>query len=128
MISESLTESLRAAFTHARNLNGSLAERLAVYSDAIRQLHSAYARAVDDFVARLNAGGAGVAAPQPGEPMPPFVLPDETGRLTSLADVTGNGPAVVMFHRGHWCPWCRVSFEALAHAYELAAARGKVLR
>jgi len=128
MISESLTKTLRAAFAHARNLDGSLAERLAVYSDAIREFHPAYARAVDDLVTRLNASEAGAAAPQPGEPMPPFVLPDETGRLTSLADVTADGPAAVMFHRGHWCPWCRISFEALSHAQqELTTARSRVV-
>ena len=60
--------------------------------------------------------------------MPPFVLPDETGRLISLADVTAEGPAAVMFHRGHWCPWCRISFEALARAQQqLAAMHGGVV-
>jgi peroxiredoxin len=128
MASESLTNTLRAAFAHARNLDGSLAERLADYSNAIAQFHPAYARAVDDLVTRLNANDAGAAAPRPGEPMPPFLLPDETGRLISLADVTADGPAAVMFHRGHWCPWCRISLEALSHAQqELTAARGKVV-
>ena len=48
--------------------------------------------------------------------MPPFVLPDETGRLVSLEQVLSKGPAAVVFHRGHWCPYCRISAEALAQA------------
>jgi peroxiredoxin len=43
-------------------------------------------------------------APKPGDVMPTFVLPDETGRLVSLKDLLAQGPAVVTFHRGHWCP------------------------
>jgi peroxiredoxin len=43
-------------------------------------------------------------------------LPDETGRMISLADLLAQGPAVVTFHRGHWCPYCRISLHTLARA------------
>ncbi len=95
-------------------MDAPLGERLDAYSDAIRKLIPDYADAVDRLVARLEAGQAGASAPQPGEPMPPFVLPDETGRLVGLADLTRGGPAAITFHRGHWCPWCRISAGALA--------------
>ncbi len=48
--------------------------------------------------------------------MPLFVLPDETGRMVSLADLLAQGPAVMTFHRGHWCPFCRISINTLAQA------------
>ena len=114
--SEPLLKALREAFAHARDLDGSLEERLTSYSNAIRQLHPAYAQAVDDLVIRLSENDAGLAAPQPGEPMPPFLLPDETGRLVSLEELVSAEPVAVMFHRGHWCPWCRISLDALARA------------
>jgi len=114
--SEPLLKALREAFANARDLDGSLEERLASYSNAIRQLHPAYAQAVDDLVVRLSENDAGVAAPRPGEPMPPFLLPDETGRLVSLEELVSAEPVAVMFHRGHWCPWCRISLDALARA------------
>ena len=126
--SEPLMKALREAFAHSRDLDGSLEERLASYSNAIRQLHPAYAQAVDDLVVRLSENEAGVAAPRPGEPMPPFLLPDETGRLVTLEELVTAGPVAVMFHRGHWCPWCRISLDSLARANdELVRRQGGVV-
>jgi peroxiredoxin len=56
--------------------------------------------------------------------MPGFILPDETGRLVSLADVLQAGPAVISFHRGHWCPYCQLNIDALAKAEPRAADLG----
>ena len=56
--------------------------------------------------------------------MPPFVLPDETGRLVSLKDLLAQGPAVVTFHRGHWCPYCRISISTLVKAQPRIEALG----
>ena len=124
MPSEIQTEALREAFARARDLDGPLAERLTSYSNAIREFHPAYAQAVDHLVARLNANNVGDATPRSGEPMPPFALPDEAGRLVSLEELVGAGPVAVMFHRGHWCPWCRINLDALARARGDVAATG----
>jgi peroxiredoxin len=105
---------LREAYERCSIMDAPLAERLAAYSGAVREHFPAYAKAVDDLVARLRDSGAGENAPQTGSPMPPFVLPDEWGRLVALEDLVRNGPAVITFHRGHWCPWCRMSLEALS--------------
>jgi peroxiredoxin len=56
--------------------------------------------------------------------MPPFHLPDETGRLLGLDGFLERGPVVVVFHRGHWCPYCRMSARALAAAQPRIAAAG----
>src|SRR5262249_50569597 len=45
-----------------------------------------------------------------------FLLPDEQGRLVGLEDLLGQGPAAIAFHRGHWCPYCRMNLTALARA------------
>ena len=128
MASEKLLKDLRAAFELARDLDGSLNERLESYSAAIRRLHPAYARAVDELVARLASSAAGDAAPQPGERMPGFVLPNESGHLVSLESLLSTGPVAVLFHRGHWCPWCRISWAALARAHrELAEVKGRIV-
>jgi len=95
-------------------MDAPLAERLEAYSGAVREHFPAYAKAVDELVARLRGSGAGENAPQPGSSMPPFVLPDERGRLVALEDLVRDGPAVITFHRGHWCPWCRMSLAALS--------------
>ena len=62
-------------------------------------LNPSFADIVDRMVSRLKLGGAGQSAPAPGEPMPPFLLPDQDGRLTNLEDLLSRGPAVISFHR-----------------------------
>jgi peroxiredoxin len=56
--------------------------------------------------------------------MPPFVLPDQDGRLVSLDSVLRGGPVAVSFNRGHWCPYCRVNTQALAEIQNDARAAG----
>jgi peroxiredoxin len=119
---------LAEAFARCRDLEAPLSERLAAYSSAVRQLIPAYADAVDQLVMRLEQSGAGAGAPQLGEPMPAFVLPDESGRLASLETLLRDGPVAVTFHRGHWCPWCRISGRALAQVHnEIVDIGGRVV-
>jgi peroxiredoxin len=118
---------LNDAFVRCRDMDASLDERLAAYSSEVRRYLPDYADAVDRLVERLSRSGAGVTAPQPGDPMPTFVLPDENGRLVSLDHVLQNGPIAITFHRGHWCPWCRISGTALARVRrDITAAGGQV--
>jgi peroxiredoxin len=77
---------------------------------------------------RLQQSGAGEAAPRAGDPMPPFILPDEGGRLVSLDGLLRNGPVAITFHRGHWCPYCRISMKVLAQAQrEIAPGGGQIV-
>src|SRR5262249_57458764 len=85
-------------------MEGPLSERLDAYAAAGRDIFPAYSEAVDRLVARIHANGGGENAPRAGEPMPPFLLPDETGALTSLQSLLAQGPLAVMFFRGPWCP------------------------
>jgi peroxiredoxin len=50
--------------------------------------------------------------------MPPFLLPDEEGHLVSLDSLLKKGPVAITFHRGHWCPWCRISLKTLVEAQD----------
>jgi len=115
---------LKQAFDNARDLDGSMSERLGVFTDAVRKQHPASAAIVDRLVTRLKEHGAGEAAPKPGEIMPPFTLPDENGRLVGLTNLLERGPVVVTFHRGHWCPYCRISINTLAKAQPRIEALG----
>jgi len=119
---------LREVFVRCRDMDASLQERLDAYSRSVRELIPAYADAVDDLVHRLTHSGAGASAPAPGEPMPRFILPDENGHLVDLEELRRTGPIAVTFHRGHWCPWCRISVRALARIHlEIAATKGQVV-
>jgi peroxiredoxin len=56
--------------------------------------------------------------------MPPFHLPDESGHIVSLDRLLAKGPVGITFHRGHWCPYCRININALSRAQEEIAAWG----
>ena len=47
-----------------------------------------------------------------GAPSPQFVLPDHAGNPVSTAFLTQTGPAVLLFFRGRWCPFCVAQLEA----------------
>jgi peroxiredoxin len=55
-----------------------------------------------------------------GDTAPMFELPDSNGQMVKLADVLANGPAVVSFYRGAWCPFCNLELKAMQR--ELASA------
>ena len=115
---------LKQAFQQARDFEGSMNERLALFVESIRRIRPQSEAVVDQHVARLQKHQAGESAPKPGDLMPPFLLPDETGRMVGLADLLAQGPAVVTFHRGHWCPYCRISINTLARAQTRIQALG----
>lgn len=117
-------QGISKAFQHARDLDGSMDERLNAFAQIVRQELPAAAAVVDRLVERLAANGAGDAAPKPGDLMPLFALPDEQGHIVNLRDLLRHGPAVVTFHRGHWCPYCRISMNTLARAYGEVLRRG----
>ncbi|WP_439363877.1 peroxiredoxin-like family protein [Bradyrhizobium sp. DASA03005] len=117
-------EQLRLAFQRCRDMDGTLNEQLRAYADASRKVFPAYGEAVDRLVARLNGNGGGETAPRPGDPMPPFMLPDEGGRLVSLPALQARGPVAVMFFRGHWCPYCRLNVRAVVQSVDRIKAMG----
>jgi peroxiredoxin len=118
MTSRPLAEALEEAFQQCRDMDASLGERLNNFAKAVRTLRPSFADAVDRLVTRLQQSGAGKNAPRVGEPMPPFHLPDEAGRIVSLDELLTKGPVAVTFHRGHWCPYCRLNTNALAQAQQ----------
>jgi peroxiredoxin len=117
-------ERLKLAFQRCREMDGTLNEQLRAYAAAGREIFPAYGEAVDRLVVRINENGGGENAPRPGEPMPPFVLPDEGGQLVALPSLLEQGPVVVMFFRGHWCPYCRLNVRAVIKAYDRVKALG----
>jgi peroxiredoxin len=107
---------LQDAFLYCRDMDASLRERLETFSNVARALRPDMQEAVDRMVARLKTSGAGGAAPKPGEKMPLFTLPDDAGKLVALETLLEGGPLAVTFHRGHWCPYCRINTRALSEA------------
>jgi peroxiredoxin len=122
MTEGTLRDILEDAFVRCRNLEAPLADRLQAFANELRRLGPHFQSLVDALVSRLVESDAGATAPKVGEPMPTFLLPDERGRLVRLGDLLGEGPVAIAFHRGEWCPYCRINIDALARAEEEIAA------
>jgi peroxiredoxin len=116
MLPETTVKALTEAFRRSREMDAALPERLENYSKTVRQYLPDYAAATDRIVAQIAAADFGASAPAPGDAMPSFLLPDDCGQLVALDDLLREGPVAITFHRGHWCPWCRISAHALAQA------------
>jgi peroxiredoxin len=124
MASESLADLLEEGFRHCRDMDAPLSARLEAFADIVRTLNPTFADTVDRLVLRLQRHGAGAEAPRVGEQMPPFLLPDDRGHLVTLDEFVSKGPVAITFHRGHWCPYCRINTYALAGIQQEIAADG----
>jgi peroxiredoxin len=116
--------SVQDAFEKICATEAPLHERMAAFSEAVREFGLPFAEAYDDLVARIRSGEAGSTAPAPGEPMPEFLLPGSSGRLVSLDDLIADGPAVISVNRGHWCEYCRIELTAFRQGMNEIAAQG----
>ncbi len=119
-----IAEKLAIAAERCRTLDAPLSGRLQAFADELRSLNPHFASVVDRLIARLEASNVGADAPAVGDPMPDFMLPDQSGRLVTLAEFTSKGPIVIAFHRGHWCPYCRITADALSRIYDDVCALG----
>lgn len=110
------------------SMEAPLSERLQTFSAFVREHALPFAEAYDELAARLKAVNSGFMAPDVGDVMPGFVLPDFQFKFHSLDRMLERGPVVISFNRGHWCPYCTVELSALKQALkEIAAAGGQVV-
>jgi peroxiredoxin len=125
---QSLAEVLEQCTQHCKDMEAPLADRLSYFAGEVKRLAPEFNDIVERMVARLTAAGAGEGAPSVGDEMPDFVLPDEAGHLVSLGSLLESGSVVVAFHRGHWCPYCRINADALAKvSTEVEATGGRMV-
>ncbi|WP_328422178.1 peroxiredoxin-like family protein [Streptomyces sp. NBC_00443] len=59
-----------------------------------------------------------------GDRAPRFTLPTATGRHLALDDLLAEGPVVLTFYRGAWCPYCNIALRALQQHHDAITARG----
>ncbi|MEV6622540.1 peroxiredoxin-like family protein [Amycolatopsis sp. NPDC051106] len=58
---------------------------------------------------RRRAAGAKFA--EVGAKIEDFELPGADGTPTKLAELVAQGPAVLVFYRGQWCPYCNLTLR-----------------
>lgn len=61
--------------------------------------------------AELDAAGVPSGIATAGSPMPDASLLDVHGNATTLQQVREGRPAVVVFYRGAWCPYCNLALR-----------------
>jgi peroxiredoxin len=76
------------------------------------QLRAEIAQAFAAEQRDLAAAGDPSGIPQPGTQLPDGDLLDVTGQPTTLADTLAAKPAVIVFYRGGWCPYCNIALRA----------------
>ncbi|OPG10445.1 alkyl hydroperoxide reductase [Streptomyces sp. GKU 895] len=72
----------------------------------------------------LAASGQADRALTVGTPAPRFSLPSATGQTLTLDDLLAQGPVVLTFYRGAWCPYCNIALRALQQHHEAILSRG----
>ena len=76
---------------------------------------------------KLLKSDAGENAPSKGEQAPDFELPNVRGGSTRLLERLEQGPVVLSFYRGGWCPFCNLEFKALSDILPQIEAKGASL-
>jgi len=62
-----------------------------------------------------------------GDEAPRFTLPNASGQSMSLEDLLQNGPVIVTFYRGGWCPYCNLELRAYQRELGKIEANGATL-
>jgi len=65
-------------------------------------------KALDDLSATSIIEGAH----KTGDTIPEISLPNISGELVSLQEMLKQGPLIVLFYRGGWCPYCNLELQA----------------
>ena len=103
-----------------------LANQLADYRDGFQQKLSQDVQ--DTMTAATDVLGASGITDQTltaGDMAPDFELPDATGKQVRLSELLKQGPVVINFYRGEWCPYCNLelrAFQTLLPEFKQAGA------
>jgi peroxiredoxin len=68
--------------------------------------------AMERHIAYLSETGVGRHAKQVGDQAPEIILPNAHGNMFDVATLLAEGPVIVTFYRGGWCPYCNLELRA----------------
>ncbi|MET3124261.1 peroxiredoxin [Oxalobacteraceae bacterium GrIS 2.11] len=75
----------------------------------------------------LSISGVQEKAIKAGQRAPDFMLPDAHGNKVRLSTLLEQGPVVLSFYRGGWCPYCNLELRALQNALPEFTSLGATL-
>jgi len=64
---------------------------------------------------------------QVNDKAPAFSAKDQNGKDVNLSAALKNGPVVIVFYRGQWCPYCNRQLKALEDSIAFIKDRGATL-
>jgi len=76
---------------------------------------------------KLVATGIAEGAAGVGDRCPDAELIDARGNTVSLSAVLANGPTIINFYRGAWCPYCNLEVNAFQRVLPEIKAKGAQL-
>jgi peroxiredoxin len=82
---------------------------------------------VQTIAQSILEAGRSVAGLRIGQPAPDFALLNQDRGVAHLSQRLEQGPAVVCFLRGEWCPYCMLEVRALRAIWPLVKGRGASL-
>jgi peroxiredoxin len=89
-----------------------IAEQVAsLHRASVGQLPPVVAEAFAAEQRDLAAAGHPSGVAEPGSALPDGELLDAGGQPTTLAQNLGGKPAVIVFYRGGWCPYCNIALR-----------------
>ncbi|WP_280384306.1 peroxiredoxin-like family protein [Nocardia wallacei] len=100
------------------------------YADNLIRFQEQYSGTLpEDLLRRAQAhaeslSDVGSGALGTGDLAPDFTLPDHRGASFTLAHALRDGPVVLSFYRGGWCPYCNVQLHTLQTALPQVRAHG----
>jgi len=77
--------------------------------------------------AQLEAEGIGNEALKAGDMLPDATLTNQNGEQVAISALLSNGPLVLNFYRGGWCPYCNFELKAYQDLLPQFQARGAQL-
>jgi len=90
-----------------------LQQQMDAQIEKTRTVKPEYMQALDDILDSARAFENGTNAIQIGQQAPDFILPNVNGKTVTLSKLLMNGPVIVSFYRGSWCPYCNLELKAL---------------
>ena len=103
--------------------------------DTLSARYEQYQQKVDDETKRIYKAGieavaeSGVLerATDEGDTAPGFTLPNADGESVSLESMLDDGPIVLVWYRGGWCPYCNLTLRAFSEILSQIEAEGAQL-
>lgn len=106
------------------SLADELAARTAKSRETFDERRTAVYRAAAEALAKSDVLDTALGE---GDEAPLFELPDAHGSVVSLTALLEEGPVILSFYRGSWCPFCNLELRALQRELASVETAGATL-